>query len=75
MGSLQTILSDFPYDNLPPAWTAGDLASFSRGKTLWDYQQASLRNALREGIEAYVKAPLLAWMFHRPMTWRLRRRP
>jgi hypothetical protein len=46
MANLQTILSDFSYDSLPPAWTAGDLAAFSRGKTLWDYQQAGLRNAL-----------------------------
>lgn len=46
MTNLQTILSDFPYDSLPPAWTAGDLASFSRGKRLWDYQQAALRGAL-----------------------------
>jgi len=46
MNNLQAILSDFPYDGLPPAWTAGDLASFSRGKALWDYQQAALRNAV-----------------------------
>jgi len=46
MANLQTLLSDFPYDSLPPAWTAGDLASFSPGKRLWDYQQAALRGAL-----------------------------
>jgi type III restriction enzyme len=46
MANLQTILDDFPFDNLPPAWTTGDLASFSRGKVLWDYQQAALRHAL-----------------------------
>lgn len=46
MSNLQTLLSDFPFASLPPAWTAGDLAAFSRGKMLWDYQQAALRNAL-----------------------------
>lgn len=46
MATLQAILADFPFDSLPPAWTAGDLAAFSRRKTLWDYQQAALRNAL-----------------------------
>ncbi len=46
MANLQTILADFSFESLPPAWTAGDLAAFSRGKALWDYQQAALRNAL-----------------------------
>ena len=46
MANLQTLLDDFNYDSLPPAWTTGDLASFSRGKTLWPYQQDALRHAL-----------------------------
>ena len=46
MANLQTLLSDFSFENLPPAWTSGDLASFSRGKKLWQYQQDALRNAL-----------------------------
>jgi hypothetical protein len=46
MNNLQTIISDFPFDSLPPAWTTGDLVSFSHGKTLWQYQQDALRNAL-----------------------------
>lgn len=34
MANLQTLLDDFTYESLSPAWTTGDLASFSRGKTL-----------------------------------------
>lgn len=46
MANLQTLLDDFTYESLSPAWTTGDLASFSRGKTLWPYQQDALRHAL-----------------------------
>jgi hypothetical protein len=46
MAYLQTLLADFMYESLPPAWTTGDLASFSRGKTLWSYQQDALRKAV-----------------------------
>ena len=47
MSGLHTILQDLPFENLPPAWTTFDLAYFSRAKTLWDYQQSALQNALK----------------------------
>lgn len=47
MRNLQEILNQLPYDALPPAWTTFDLASFSRAKRLWGYQQAALENALK----------------------------
>jgi hypothetical protein len=47
MSGLHTILQDLPFEDLPPAWTTFDLASFSRAKTLWDYQQSALQNALK----------------------------
>jgi len=47
MSGLHTILQDIPFENLPPAWTTFDLASFSRAKALWDYQQSALQNALK----------------------------
>lgn len=46
MANLENLLSDIPFDTLPPVWTTFDLASFSHGKTLWDYQQSALQNAL-----------------------------
>lgn len=46
MANLENLLNDIPFDSLPPAWSTFDLASFSRGKTLWDYQQSALKNAL-----------------------------
>jgi len=47
MSNLHTLLNDLPFESLPPAWTTFDLASFSRAKTLWDYQQSALQNALK----------------------------
>jgi hypothetical protein len=44
---LQDMIEDIPDDCLPPAWADFDLAAFSRDKTLWDYQQKALRNALK----------------------------
>jgi len=54
MANLQTLLNDIPFEDLPPAWTTFDLASFSRGKTLWDYQQSALQNALK-ALHRYYK--------------------
>ncbi|MBW1947732.1 MAG: DEAD/DEAH box helicase family protein, partial [Deltaproteobacteria bacterium] len=56
---LYDILEDFPFENLPPVWTTFDLAAFSSGKRLWDYQRAALENALKvlwkyyQGFAAY----------------------
>lgn len=47
MRNLQEILNQLPYDALPPAWTTFDLASFSKHKRLWEYQQDALHNALK----------------------------
>ncbi len=44
---LQRMLDQLPPGSLPPNWLGFDLASFSRGKTLWDYQQAALDYALK----------------------------
>lgn len=47
MSNLHNLLNDIPFEDLPPAWTTFDLASFSRAKSLWDYQQSALQNALK----------------------------
>lgn len=44
---LQRMLEQRPFGSLPPNWRGFDLASFSRDKTLWDYQQAALEYALK----------------------------
>lgn len=43
---LQRMLENLPQGTLPPNWAGFDLAAFSRGKVLWDYQQQALQNAL-----------------------------
>ena len=47
MPNLHHLLNDIPFDSLPPAWTTFDLASFSRTRSLWEYQQSALQNALK----------------------------
>lgn len=47
MTRLQTLLNEIVYDDLPPGWNTFDLASFSRSKSLWEYQQVALQNALK----------------------------
>lgn len=44
---LQQMLKKIPEEALPPTWRDLDWASFSETKTLWDYQQDALRNAVR----------------------------
>ncbi|HOV31096.1 MAG TPA: DEAD/DEAH box helicase family protein [Anaerolineaceae bacterium] len=44
---LQPMLEQLPESKLPPAWNSFDLAAFSKSKSLWDYQQAALQNALK----------------------------
>jgi superfamily II DNA or RNA helicase len=55
MSSLHTLLDDIPFEDLPPAWSTFDLASFSRTKTLWDYQQFALQNALKTLWKYYIE--------------------
>lgn len=43
---LQKMLEDLPVGSLPTSWSDFDLEEFSRGKTLWDYQQEALQKAL-----------------------------
>lgn len=43
---LQRMLENVSQGSLPSNWTGFDLATFSRGKVLWDYQQQALQNAL-----------------------------
>ena len=47
MKKLETLLNDIPFDYLPPAWTTFDLARFSSSKSLFDYQQHALQNAIK----------------------------
>lgn len=54
MTNLHNLLNDIPFESLPPTWTTFDLASFSRGKNLWDYQQSALQNALK-ALHSYYK--------------------
>lgn len=44
---LQRMVQAIPDANLPAEWSGFDLASFSETKTLRDYQQQALRNALK----------------------------
>src|SRR3972149_5624258 len=47
MKKLQTLLGDIAFESLPPAWATFDLARFSKSKSLWDYQQKALQNAVK----------------------------
>ena len=42
---LQQMLDNLPAGGLPPNWRSFDFESFSREKSLWDYQQAALAYA------------------------------
>lgn len=44
--SLEHLVSKLAYESLPANWNCHDLARFSRGKTLWKYQQEALKSAL-----------------------------
>ncbi|MBN2396229.1 MAG: hypothetical protein JXC36_07195, partial [Candidatus Atribacteria bacterium] len=44
---LQRMLDNLPDCLLPPNWRGFDFQSFSRDKSLWDYQQAALAHALK----------------------------
>ncbi len=44
---LQEMLEYVRPENLPANWRAFDLAAFSRDKTLWDYQQNAVANAVK----------------------------
>jgi len=44
---LQNIVEDISFENLPIKWQGFDFARFSKDKTLFDFQQDALKNALR----------------------------
>jgi len=44
---LQNIVEDIYFENLPTKWQGFDFARFSKDKTLFDFQQNALKNALR----------------------------
>ncbi len=44
---LETMVDTLEEGSLPPDWTGFDLAAFSPGKRLYEYQQAALRKALQ----------------------------
>jgi len=45
--TLQDILAELFYDNLPYVWQDFDLATFLSAKRLWNYQQMALQYALK----------------------------
>ncbi len=51
---LQNIVGDISFENLPAKWQGFDLATFSRDKTLFDFQKQGLQNALK-GLWLYFK--------------------
>lgn len=44
---LQDILDDISSSNLPYNWNSFDFKSLSKNKTLWDFQQKAVENALK----------------------------
>lgn len=44
---LEDIIEDIRFEDLPPNWSSFDLKSFSKKKSLWDYQVKAVENALK----------------------------
>ncbi len=44
---LQNIIDDISFENLPAKWQGFDFASFSKDKTLFDFQKQALHNGLK----------------------------
>lgn len=57
MKTLETLLNDLPFESLPPEWSEFNLGRFSRSKSLWDYQQRALANALKALWKYYAADP------------------
>jgi len=51
---LQNIVEDIPFETLSITWQGSNFARFSKDKTLFDFQQDALKNALR-GLWLYFK--------------------
>ncbi len=58
---LQAMVEKVPASEIPPKWHIAELATFSRDKQLWDYQQDALRHALI-ALQRYYDA----WFDYRP---------
>jgi hypothetical protein len=43
----QDMIESLKFEELPPNWNSFDLESFSRKKSLWDYQQNACKSALK----------------------------
>ncbi len=56
---LQRMLDALAPNTLPTSWHGFELAAFSKDKTLWDYQQDALTNALK-ALHLYYKDPTLS---------------
>ncbi|MGC9004877.1 MAG: DEAD/DEAH box helicase family protein, partial [bacterium] len=52
---LQSIADDIRYDDLPPIWREVNLNTFSKTKSLYDFQENALKNALKILHEYYGK--------------------
>ncbi|WP_038055071.1 DEAD/DEAH box helicase family protein [Thermodesulfobacterium hydrogeniphilum] len=44
---LQEMIEDLRFENLSPNWISFDFKTFSKTKTLWDYQENALKNAIK----------------------------
>ncbi len=44
---LQEMIKNLRFDNLPSEWISFNFKTFSKTKTLWDYQENALRNAIK----------------------------
>ncbi len=53
---LQNMVENLPADVLPTGWADLDMRQFSREKTLYEYQQVALHNALR-ALWKYYRSP------------------
>jgi len=51
---LQNIVNDIRLEDLPEQWQDFDFSRFSENKTLFDFQQKALENALR-GYGSFIK--------------------
>jgi len=57
---LQRMLDELPDGSRPPNWRGFDLRSFSRDKSLWEYQQEALEYALKALWKYYGEADLMS---------------
>lgn len=44
---LENMIDDIKFEDLPANWNSFDLGTFSKDKSLWDYQQGAVKNAIK----------------------------